>query len=151
MRILLLNGPNLGRLGTRQPEIYGFTTLADIVEAVRARAAEAGDSVADLQTNHEGVLIDRIEQRDYDAIIVNPGAWTHYSYAIRDALAASDVPVVEVHISDVRAREAFRSINVLEGVVSHSVIGQGWPGYLHALEWLYLNMGEQLPAHTPLA
>lgn len=136
MRILLLNGPNLGRLGSRQPEVYGTTTLAQIEAAAAARAAEHGHSLTALQTNHEGVLIDRIEQRDYDAIIINPGAWTHYSYAIRDALAASDVPVVEVHISDVNAREDFRRVNVLVGVVAHSVVGRGWPGYLDAVDWL---------------
>lgn len=139
MRILVLNGPNLGRLGQRQPEIYGHTTLPEIVGALRDRAAESGHEITDLQTNHEGVLIDRVEQRDYEAIIINPGAWTHYSYAIRDALAASDVPVVEVHISDVSSREEFRKINVLAGVPAHSVIGKGWPGYLEALDWLITN------------
>ncbi len=141
MLVLVLNGPNLGRLGQRQPEIYGRVTLAEILATLRARAAEDGHEIQDLQTNHEGVLIDRIERRDYDAILINPGAWTHYSYAIRDALAASDVPVAEVHISDVSAREEFRSINVLEGVASHSVIGKGWRGYLEALDWIIENAG----------
>lgn len=136
MRILLLNGPNLGRLGTRQPEIYGSTTLAEIEEAAAARARGHGHTLAAFQTNHEGAMIDRIEQRDYDAIVINPGAWTHYSYALRDALAACDVPVVEVHISDVNAREEFRRVNVLTGVVAHSVVGRGWPGYLEAVDWL---------------
>ncbi len=136
MRVLLLNGPNLGRLGKRQPEIYGTTTLAQIVDAVRERLLDGGAELADFQTNHEGAMIDRIEERDYDAVIVNPGAWTHYSYALRDALAACDVPVVEVHISDVNAREAFRKINVLTGVVAHSVVGKGWQGYLEAADWL---------------
>lgn len=136
MRILVLNGPNLGRLGQRQPEIYGSTTLTEIVGALRDRASESGHEIADMQTNHEGVLIDRIELRDYDAVIINPGAWTHYSYAIRDALAACDKPVVEVHISDVSSREAFRQINVLDGIPAHSVIGRGWRGYLDALDWL---------------
>ena len=104
MRILLLNGPNLGRLGTRQPEVYGTTTLAEIEAACAEGAASHGHTLTAFQTNHEGALIDRVEQRDYDAIVINPGAWTHYSYAIRDALAACDVPVVEVHISDVGAR-----------------------------------------------
>lgn len=139
MRILLLNGPNLGRLGTRQPEVYGTTTLAEIEAAAAARAQSHGHTFAAFQTNHEGTLIDRVEQRDYDAIVVNPGAWTHYSYAIRDALAASDVPVVEVHISDVTAREDFRRVNVLVGVVDHSVVGKGWPGYLEAIDWLAQN------------
>lgn len=136
MRILLLNGPNLGRLGTRQPEVYGTTTLAEIEVACAEGAASHGHTLTAFQTNHEGALIDRVEQRDYDAIVINPGAWTHYSYAIRDALAACDVPVVEVHISDVGAREEFRKVNVLVGVVAHSVVGRGWPGYLEAIDWL---------------
>ncbi len=136
MRILLLNGPNLGRLGTRQPEVYGTTTLAEIEAACAEGAASHGHTLTAFQTNHEGALIDRVEQRDYDAIVINPGAWTHYSYAIRDALAACDVPVVEVHISDVGAREEFRKVNVLVGVVAHSVVGRGWPGYLEAIDWL---------------
>jgi len=139
MRILLLNGPNLGRLGARQPEIYGSTTLAQIVAAATDRASAAGHALAAFQTNHEGRMIDRIEERDYDAVVINPGAWTHYSYALRDALAACDVPVVEVHISDVNAREDFRRINVLDGVVAHSVIGRGWRGYLDAVDWLAAN------------
>lgn len=136
MRILLLNGPNLGRLGTRQPEVYGTTTLAEIEAACAEGAASHGHTLTAFQTNHEGALIDRVEQRDYDAIVINPGAWTHYSYAIRDALAACDVPVVEVHISDVGAREEFRKVNVLVDVVAHSVVGRGWPGYLEAIDWL---------------
>ena len=136
MRILLLNGPNLGRLGTRQPEVYGTTTLAEIEAACAEGAASHGHTLTAFQTNHEGALIDRVEQRDCDAIVINPGAWTHYSYAIRDALAACDVPVVEVHISDVGAREEFRKVNVLVGVVAHSVVGRGWPGYLEAIDWL---------------
>lgn len=136
MRILLLNGPNLGRLGTRQPEVYGTTTLAEIEAACAEGAASHGHTLTAFQTNHEGALIDRVEQRDCDAIVINPGAWTHYSYAIRDALAACDVPVVEVHISDVGAREDFRKVNVLVGVVAHSVVGRGWPGYLEAIDWL---------------
>ena len=136
MRILLLNGPNLARLGARQPAVYGTTTLAEIEAACAEGAASHGHTLTAFQTNHEGALIDRVEQRDYDAIVINPGAWTHYSYAIRDALAACDVPVVEVHISDVGAREEFRKVNVLVGVVAHSVVGRGWPGYLEAIDWL---------------
>ncbi len=139
MRILVLNGPNLGRLGRRQPEIYGYVTLPEILATLRERAADDGHEIADLQTNHEGVLIDRLEQRDYDAILINPGAWTHYSYAIRDALAASDVNVAEIHISEVSEREPFRQINVLDGVCAHQVTGKGWMGYLAALDWLIEN------------
>lgn len=141
MRILLLNGPNLGRLGKRQPEVYGTTTLAEIEAAATERAAAHGHTLTAFQTNHEGALIDRIEVRDHDAIVINPGAWTHYSWAIRDALAACDVPVVEVHISDVNAREEFRRVNVLVGVVAYSVVGKGWQGYLEAIDWLAAQAG----------
>ena len=123
MRILLLNGPNLGRLGFRQPEIYGTTTLADVVAAVRERAAAAGASVADLQTNHEGALIDRLEQRDYDAVIINPGGRAHTSIALHDAILGAERPTVEVHISDIRQREPFRRVSVVEPAVSHTIMG----------------------------
>ena len=94
MRILLLNGPNLGRLGLRQPEIYGSTTLAQVVEAARERAAARGSSLDAFQSNHEGALIDRLEQRDYDGVVINPGAFTHYSYALHDALVAAETPAL---------------------------------------------------------
>jgi 3-dehydroquinate dehydratase II len=137
MRILLLNGPNLGRLGARQPEVYGRTTLAEVVVAVTERAAAHGSSVEALQSNHEGGLIDRLEQRDYDAVVINPGALTHTSYALHDALAGADCPVVEVHISDIMAREPWRRVSVIEPVVSHRVIGRGWQGYLDAIDLLH--------------
>jgi 3-dehydroquinate dehydratase II len=142
MRILLLNGPNLGRLGHRQPEVYGSTTLAEVVEAVSARAARHGSSVSHLQSNHEGALIDRLEQRDYDAIIVNPGALTHTSYALHDALLGAERPTVEVHISDITRREPWRRVSVIEPVVTHRVLGRGWQGYLDAVDLLH----DQLPA-----
>ena len=137
--ILVLNGPNLGMLGTREPEIYGSTTLADIIAAVRERADVRGARVADLQTNHEGEAIDRLERRDFDALIINPGAWTHYSYALRDALASLQVPIVEVHISKVNEREDFRKINVIRDVVTNSIVGRGWRGYLDAVDLLELS------------
>ena len=136
MRILVLNGPNLGRLGLRQPEVYGTTTLAEVVGAVTQHAAGLGHSVAALQSNHEGALIDRLEQRDFDAVVINPGALTHTSYALHDALAAVDVPIVEVHISDIMAREAWRRVSVIEPVVSHRILGHGWRGYLEAVDHL---------------
>ena len=136
MRILLLNGPNLGRLGLRQPEIYGSTTLAQVTEAVRERAASRGSSVDALQTNHEGGLIDRLEQRDYDGVIINPGALAHTSYALHDALLSAEKPVIEVHISDIRIRESWRRITLLEPVVAGTVIGKGWQGYLEAMDLL---------------
>jgi 3-dehydroquinate dehydratase-2 len=141
MRILVLNGPNLGRLGLRQPEVYGTTTLAQVVDALRERAAVRGSTIDALQSNHEGALIDRLERRDYDAVIINPGALAHTSYALHDALVAAERPVIEVHISDIRAREPWRRVSVIEPAVTGTVIGKGWQGYLEALDRL-LDPGE---------
>lgn len=136
MKILLLNGPNLGRLGKRQPEIYGTTTLADVESAAAAHAGELGHELSAFQSNHEGALIDRIEARDYAAVVINPGALTHYSYALHDALVGADCPVVEVHISDIMAREEWRHVSVIEPIVSHRIMGHGWRGYLEAIDYL---------------
>ena len=148
MRILLLNGPNLGRLGHRQPEVYGSTTLAEVVAAVSERAAAHGSSVAHLQSNHEGALIDRLEVRDYDAVIINPGALTHTSYALHDALLGAERPVVEVHISDITKREPWRRVSVIEPVVSHRILGRGWRGYLDAVD-LLLGGAAESPGGSP--
>ncbi len=137
MRILLLNGPNLGRLGKRQPEIYGSTTLAEVEAAAAAHAEELGHTLTALQSNHDGAIIDRIEQRDYDAIIINPGAWTHYAWSLHDALLGAECPVVEVHISDIMSRESWRHVSVVEPVASHRIMGHGWQGYLEAIDHLH--------------
>jgi 3-dehydroquinate dehydratase-2 len=136
MRILLLNGPNLGRLGFRHPEIYGSTTLVDVVQAVRAHARARGSTVDDFQSNHEGALIDRLEQRDYDGVVINPGALAHTSYALHDALVGAERPVIEVHVSDIRTREPWRHVTVIEPAVAGQVIGRGWQGYLEAVDML---------------
>jgi 3-dehydroquinate dehydratase-2 len=136
MRILLLNGPNLGRLGQRQPEIYGHATLDEVVKRATDYAASRGATLDHLQSNHEGALIDRIEQLDYDGIVINPGALGHTSYALRDAIQGSARPAVEVHISDVFAREPFRHKLVLEGVVLAQIVGKGVDGYIHAVDIL---------------
>lgn len=136
MRILLLNGPNLATLGRRQPDLYGTQTLAEIVDAARTHARERGASLDHLQSNHEGALIDRLEALDYDAVIINAGALSHTSYALHDALVACERPVVEVHITDVHAREQWRHTSVLEAAVRHQVIGHGWKGYLEAIDLL---------------
>lgn len=136
MRILLLNGPNLGRLGERQPEIYGRTTLADVVARATEQAAARGAELVHLQSNHEGALIDRIEQLDYDGVVINPGALGHTSHALRDAIEGIARPAVEVHISDVHKREAFRQVLVLEPVVIGQVIGKGTDGYIEAIDLL---------------
>lgn len=136
MRILLLNGPNLGTLGRREPEIYGSTTLAEVVESASAHALERGSRIEAFQSNHEGALIDRLEQVDYDGIIANFGALSHTSYALHDALLASGRPAVEVHISDVNAREPWRRVSVTAPATQDQVIGHGWRGYLQAIDLL---------------
>ncbi len=145
MQILLLNGPNLNMLGTREPKIYGRDTVEDIVKRVERRAFELGVEVLACQSNHEGVLIDFIQQNQAksDAIIINPGAFGHYSYAIRDAISGSNLPTVEVHISNVHAREAFRETMVLSAVCKGVITGLGWRGYLYALESLVASLEDK--------
>lgn len=130
-RILLLNGPNLNLLGTREPEVYGTETLAD-VEALVARAAgEFGLDVRAVQSNHEGALIDAIHEarEDCSGIILNPGAFTHTSIALRDALASVPIPAIEVHISNVHAREEFRHHSYISAVAAGLIVGCGVQGY----------------------
>jgi 3-dehydroquinate dehydratase II len=136
MRILLLNGPNLGRLGQRQVEVYGRTTLVEVVARVTEQAAARGAELVHLQSNHEGALIDRLEQLDYDGVVINPGALGHTSYALRDAIEGAARPTVEVHISDVYKREPFRQVLVLEPVVIGQVVGKGVDGYVEAIDLL---------------
>ncbi|MDQ2935636.1 MAG: 3-dehydroquinate dehydratase [Chloroflexota bacterium] len=136
MKILVLNGPNLGILGRRQPEVYGTRTLAEIVETTREHAASRGVGIDHLQSNHEGALVDRLELLDYDAVIINPGALAHTSYALHDALVGCARPVVEVHISDTSAREPWRRVSVTAPAARASVIGKGWRGYLEAIDLL---------------
>lgn len=135
-RILVLHGPNLNLLGTREPEIYGYTTLDDINTMIAARAAEAGIETAFYQSNHEGDLVDTIQQANhkFDFIIFNAAAFTHYSIAIRDAIAAIDVPVIEVHLSNIHQREEFRHTSVLAPVAMGQICGLGVESYLAALE-----------------
>lgn len=135
-RILVLHGPNLNLLGTREPEIYGYTTLDDINEMIAARAAEAGVETAFFQSNHEGDLVDAIQQANhkFDYILFNAAAFTHYSIAIRDAIAAIDVPVIEVHLSNIHKREEFRHTSVLASVAMGQISGLGVESYLAALE-----------------
>lgn len=136
-RILVLHGPNLNLLGTREPEIYGRDTLADINEMLRKRAGEAGIQEIDfLQSNYEGELVEAIQKArgKYGFILLNPGAFTHYSIAIRDAISAIDVPVIELHLSNVHNREEFRHHSVLSPVVMGQVVGFGVDSYLGALD-----------------
>jgi len=141
-RVLLLEGPNLNLLGTREPEIYGHDTLDDIHAEIAARAAELGLEVAFFQSNHEGALIDRLHQRDFDAAIVNAGGLTHTSVSLRDALLGVERPFWEVHLSDPSTREPFRAVNFLHDVAVASFVGQGKRGYLLALEAIPQRFGE---------
>jgi 3-dehydroquinate dehydratase-2 len=138
MNILLLNGPNLNLLGEREPEIYGKTTLAELEQMVAKKARELGAEVRAFQSNHEGALVDELHQsrRWAHGVIFNPGAFTHYSYALRDAIVATRLRVVEVHLSDITKREPWRRVSVLEEVCAHRVLGKGTAGYLEALQWL---------------
>lgn len=135
-KVLVLHGPNLNLLGTREPEIYGSTTLEDVNALLRKRAEDAGLGIDFLQSNHEGVLVDAVQQANhkYDYIIFNAAAFTHYSIALRDAIAAIEVPVIEVHISNVHQREDFRHTSVLAPVAMGQICGLGVASYLAALE-----------------
>jgi len=141
--LLLVNGPNLSTLGRRQPEIYGTTTLAEVVASCRRIAGERGASLLDFQSNHEGALIDHLQEHaDADGAIIDPGGLAHTSVVLRDAIAACAFPVVEVHISDIAAREPFRRHSYLTDVTAHQVIGQGVAGYEIAVRWLLDRIGK---------
>ncbi len=148
MRILVVNGPNLNMLGVRQPEIYGRETLADIEVLLRNRADQLGDvELAFVQSNHEGTLVDELQQhRDWDGVIMNAGAYTHTSVAIADAIAGLDIPVIEVHLSNVHKREAFRHHSYMSPVVWGQIVGFGFRGYMAALDLLYSRLTDGTPA-----
>ncbi len=139
MRILLINGPNLNLLGTRNPEVYGSTTLQDIVDRVTQRGEQLGAEIVPFQSNSEGAIIDFIQANapGADGVLINAGAFTHYSLAIRDAFEAVQKPFVEVHISNVHAREEFRHHSVLADIAVAQVAGLGWRGYISALDALF--------------
>ena len=140
-RVLVLQGPNLNLLGTREPEIYGRETLDEIHAGITARAVELGLDVAFYQSNHEGDLIDRLQVRDFDASIVNAAGYTHTSVALRDALLAIERPFWEVHLSDPWKRETFRQANYLHDIATGSIVGQGSRGYHLALEAIAARFG----------
>lgn len=134
MDILVLNGPNINLTGTREPEIYGRLSYADICGQAGDYAKEQGCSLSVFQSNCEGAIIDRIQQQDYDAIIINAGAFSHYSYAIRDALACTDAYRVEVHMTNIYAREKFRQTTVLSAVCDGIICGFGGKSYILAID-----------------
>ena len=137
-RLLVLHGPNLNLLGTREPEVYGRVTLEQIDQALSARAKEAGVELVAFQSNHEGHLVDRVQEaaaEGIEFIVVNPAAFTHTSVALRDALAGVGIPFVEVHLSNVHRREPFRHHSYFSDKAEGVICGLGWKGYLYALEF----------------
>jgi 3-dehydroquinate dehydratase-2 len=145
-RVLLLNGPNLNMLGTREPEVYGRATLADVEAACRERAGRLGLGLECRQSNHEGELVDWIQQarREADGLVINPGALTHTSIALLDALQAVQLPTIEVHLSNIHRREAFRHHSYVSLAATGVVMGLGPQGYLLALEALAERLGSQV-------
>lgn len=146
MKILVLHGPNLNLLGTREPHIYGKDTLEDINARLRERAARDNIELRIVQTNHEGVMVDELHRArtdGFDGVLLNPGALTHYSYALRDAIAAIEKPVVEVHLSNIFKREEFRHRSVITAVCVGHIVGFGWRSYLLGLEGLIQHLREK--------
>jgi 3-dehydroquinate dehydratase II len=144
MRVLVIHGPNLNLLGRREPEVYGKATLDDVNALISTEAGELGASVEFFQSNCEGELVDAVQRAmdTVDGIILNPGAYTHYSYALRDAVAGCDLPVVEVHLSNVHAREEFRKTSVVAPVAVGQISGFGPQSYVLALRALH-NISEK--------
>ena len=144
MNVLVVNGPNLNLLGIREPNIYGVDTLSDIENWINDELGDHNIKLQWYQSNHEGKILDRLHRAmndKKDGIIINPGAYTHYSYAIRDAISAISIPTIEVHLSDIKSREKFRQASVIEDVCLEQLSGLGKNGYLEAIYALekYLN------------
>ena len=144
MNILLINGANVNALGRRDPRHYGTTTLAEIEEVMGSRAKELGVQLICFQSNHEGALIDCVQDHtaETDGIIINPGGLTHYGISFRDALEDSRLPVIEVHLSNIHAREPWRERSVTASVVVGQITGLGWRGYIYALDFLVEHINQ---------
>ena len=139
MKLLVINGPNLNFLGIREKSIYGTQDYQYLLDMIQNKAKETGCEIETFQSNHEGAIIDRIQESYFDGtegIVINPGAFTHYSYAIHDALASITVPKVEIHISDITKREEFRKVSVTKAACDHQIYGQGLEGYLMAIDYI---------------
>ncbi len=146
MKILVIHGPNLNLLGKREPDVYGVLTLDDVNKAVQQKADRLGVKVVFYQSNHEGFLIDFIhDQYEHaDGIIINPGALTHYSYALRDAIAGVDLPTLEVHLSDIHNRESFRHTSVIKEICIDQISGKGVNSYLIGMEKLVAELNKKM-------
>lgn len=145
MKVLIINGPNLNNLGRRDPGHYGSTTLSEIEKAVAEKAGDLNVEVAFFQSNHEGEIVDFIQQSTAgsDGVIINAGALTHYGLSMRDALTDAGLPIIEVHISNIHARDEYRRHSVVADMAVGQIAGFGWRGYLYALDFLVAHIGEQ--------
>ncbi len=145
MKVLVINGPNLNNLGRRDASHYGATTLAQIEEALSTRASDIGVEVEFFQSNHEGKVVDFVQRSTdgADGIVINAGALTHYGLSMRDALTDSRLPIVEVHLSNIHARDEFRRHSVIADIAVGQIAGLGWRGYLYALDFLSAHLGER--------
>ncbi len=142
MKILVINGPNINFLGIREPEIYGSDTYEDLLQKITVHCEKIGIDISFFQSNHEGDIVDAIQEayKKVDGIVINPAAYTHTSVAIADALKAVGIPAVEVHISDVSKREDFRKVSYVKPICKKSIVGMGFDGYIHAIDFLKENM-----------
>lgn len=139
MKLLVINGPNINFLGIREKSVYGTQNYDDLLAMIADKGQQAGCTIEVFQSNHEGAIIDRIQDAYFDGtegIVINPGAYTHYSYAIRDALASITVPKVEIHISNIMEREDFRKVSVTAPVCDKQIYGEGLDGYLMAIDYI---------------
>ena len=145
MKILVINGPNLNMLGRREASYYGVKTLSDIEVLIKGKADDLGVEIAFFQSNHEGAIVDYLQDSASDAsgVIINAGALTHYGLSLRDALVDSRLPIVEVHLSNIHAREEFRRQSVVAAIAVGQIAGLGWQGYIFALEYLATHLGEE--------